>query len=88
LADLHYFKSEKNTQLNNDNKAIFLQTGPRYYNNIVSDVLVTAILNAKKSVKIISPYLQLNDSLVSALVSASHRQIDIKIITPGCCDDK
>lgn len=88
LANLNYFKSEKNTQLNNDNKAIFLQTGPRYYNNIVSDVLVTAILNAKKSVKIISPYLQLNDSLVSALVSASHRQIDIKIITPGCCDDK
>lgn len=88
LNELNYFKSNESSTFNNENKAIFLQTGPRYYNNIVSDVLVTAISNAKKTIKIISPYLQLNDSLLSALISASHRQIEIQIITPGCCDDK
>lgn len=88
LKELNYFDEIKNNPRNNDNKSVFFQTGPRYYNNIVSDVLITAVLNAKKSVKIISPYLQLNDSLTSALVSSSHRNIDIKIITPGSCDDK
>lgn len=88
LEALGYFKNKEASEVNDNNKAVFFQTGPRYYNNIVSDVLITSILNAKKSVKIISPYLQLNESLQSALVSASHRQIDIQIIVPGNCDDK
>ena len=71
-----------------ENKAFFFPTGPRYYNNIVNDVLTTAIFNAKKSVKIISPYLQFNDSLISALISAVNRNVSIEIIAPGNCDDK
>ena len=88
LDKLNYFKEDKNIPYDKNNKAIFFQTGPRYYNNIVSDVVTTAVLNAKKSVKIISPYLQLNESIMSALISASHRHIKVDIITPGLCDDK
>lgn len=85
----NYFKSENwINNYNAKNKAFFFPTGPRYYNNIVNDVLTTAIFNAKKSVKIISPYLQFNDSLNSALISAINRNISIEIIAPGNCDDK
>ena len=87
LISLKYFENNQNI-INNENRSLFVQTGPRYYNNVISESLLIAITNAKKSIKIISPYLQPNDTLYSALKAASYRNVKLDVILPGSCDDK
>lgn len=41
------------------------------------------IYRAKESIYIMTPYLIINDSLIDALVNASHRGVEIKIIIPS-----
>ena len=88
LIEMKYFEIQHKKTQNQQNKSLFVQTGPRYYNNVISESLLIAITNAKKSIKIISPYLQPNDTLFSALKSASYRNVRLDVILPGSCDDK
>lgn len=88
FEELKYFEKNNNSSFNDENKAIFVQTGPRYYNNVVVDILLTSISNAKKSVKIVSPYLQLNDTIMTAIVAANKRGVSIELLTADSADDK
>ena len=42
----------------------------------------------KKSIKIVSPYLQLNDTIMTAIIAANKRGVSIELITAGSADDK
>lgn len=89
LEKMDYFKIDENKEIKEvKNRSLFVQTGPRYYNNIIAESLSIACSSAKKSIKIISPYLQPNDTLYSALKAASYRNVQVDLILPGSCDDK
>lgn len=89
LEKMGYFEVATNNKIEHvENRSLFVQTGPRYYNNIIAESLSIACSSAKKSIKIISPYLQPNDTLYSALKAASYRNVQVELILPGSCDDK
>ncbi|WP_353290093.1 phospholipase D-like domain-containing protein [Ureaplasma ceti] len=84
-----YFEVEEPHVINEvHNEALFMTTGPRYYSGVASETILTAIFNATKSVKIISPYLHPNDEIMAALQAASFRKVKVELILPGSCDDK
>lgn len=87
LKEKQYFVNNKNVDTK-ANESLFILTGPRYYSDVVTESLLTAFFNAKKSIKIISPYLQPNDELLSALKAISYKKVKVDIILPGTCDDK
>lgn len=79
-----------NIELNMQNisDATYVPTGPRYDNHVMNDILNLSFVNAKKSIKIISPYFQLTDNLIASLLVAKRSGIDVEIILPGTCDNK
>lgn len=68
--------------------AIYIPTGPRFDNRVMNDILNLSFVNAKQSIKIISPYFQLTDNLISSLLVAKRSGVDVEIILPGTCDNK
>lgn len=91
---LNYLENHSMLQtdfVTNDNfisDAIYVPTGPRYDSHVLNDILNICFVNAKKSIKIISPYFQLTDNLVSSLLVAKRSGVDIEIVLPGTCDNK
>lgn len=68
--------------------AIYIPTGPRFDHRVMNDILNLSFVNAKQSIKIISPYFQLTDNLISSLLVAKRSGVDVEIILPGTCDNK
>ncbi len=64
--------------------------GPKYFygDNTAENVFLNAIGGAKKYVYITTPYLIIDSKLKSALINASLRGVDVKIITPHIPDKK
>lgn len=91
---LNYLESNSllvdNTLIYNDylSDAIYVPTGPRFDSHVLNDILNICFVNAKKSIRIISPYFQLTDNLVSSLLVAKRSGVDIEILLPGSCDNK
>ena len=54
--------------------------GENVYRNIIS--------NAKKYVYIFTPYLVLDNEMMTALCNAARRNVDVRIVTPGIPDKK
>lgn len=79
---------ENNIDSSNISDAIYVPTGPRFDSRILNDILNLCFVNAKKSIRIISPYFQLTDNLVSSLLVAKRSGVDIEIVLPGSCDNK
>jgi cardiolipin synthase len=50
--------------------------------------MINLITNAKKSIKIVSPYFSPTESFFAALEIAMKKNIDIKIILPSKRDNK
>ncbi len=61
---------------------------PMDADNVCEHVYLQIINNAKRYVYIHTPYLILDDSLVSALCLAAKSGVDVKIVTPGKWDKR
>lgn len=84
--DLKIFKTEDQDIAENDENVdllSFINTGPVYYKSILTDQIVAAIARANKNIEIITPYLNPNDEIISALKAAAMSGVSVKIITPG-----
>ena len=57
-------------------------------NNVSETVFMNIIANATRSVYITSPYLTLDNEMMTALCTAAQSGIDVRIITPGIPDKK
>ncbi len=65
-----------------------IQSGPDSEIPIIRNTYIKSILCAKKSIKIITPYLVLDSEMVTALKTAASSGIDVKLIIPGKPDKK
>lgn len=61
---------------------------PFDYESVGANVYINLILRAKKYVYISTPYLILDESLTTALITAARSGVDVKIILPGIPDKK
>lgn len=64
---------------------IFLQvvpSGPDVDKDILYEVLLSAIYEAKEKIYIVTPYFIPNETLIQALIIAHHRGVNIQLITP------
>lgn len=78
------FNDQSKVSLDFQNSFIsFINTGPIYYKSILTEQIIGAIARANKKIRIITPYLNPNDEIVSALKSAAMAGVDIEIVTPG-----
>ncbi|NLC27815.1 MAG: phospholipase [Campylobacteraceae bacterium] len=59
-----------------------LPSGPDVRGDILLEVILSSIYKAEKRIWIITPYFIPDESILQALKIASHKNIDIKIITP------
>ena len=64
--------------------------GPKYFygDHISENVFISLISQAKESIYITTPYLILDNRLKSALILASKKGVDVKIVTPHIPDKK
>jgi cardiolipin synthase len=65
-----------------------IPSGPDFRYPPIRNVYVKMINNAKKSIKIMTPYLALDRELVTSLMIASQGGVDVSIIVPGIPDKK
>ncbi len=63
-----------------------LQSGPDSKEAHIRDMYIKMILNAKRSIKIMTPYMALDPETLSALKIAARTGINIEIIIPGIPD--
>jgi len=57
-------------------------SGPDMEKDALYEALLCAIYEAKKRIWIVTPYFVPNESLSQALIVASHKGVDVKLITP------
>lgn len=74
--------------VSNDNMMQLLPSGPALDEEILLQVLLTAIHNARKSVIITTPYFVPDDSLLQALKSAAKRSLEVTLILPEKGDSR
>jgi len=65
-----------------------LPSGPEYKHPPIRNVYVKIINNAKKSIKIMTPYIALDNELLTSLVIAASSGVEVDIIIPGIPDKK
>lgn len=87
-SDWFYASHERLKFVHNDkeNKGdIYLQvvpSGPDLDKDILYEVLLSAIFDAKERIYIITPYFIPNSTLIKALIIAHHKGVDVRLITP------
>ncbi len=74
------------TRITNYNPIQIVSSGPDSDWASIMQVYFTMIAGASKSIKITSPYLVLDDSLLMSIKTAALSGIDVKIIIPGISD--
>jgi len=65
-----------------------IPSGPDFKHPPIRNVYVKMINNAKKSIKIMTPYIALDQELLTSLVIASNSGVNVEIIIPGIPDKK
>lgn len=63
-------------------------SGPDFTPEAIHNLLLTSIYAAQKSITLTTPYFVPDDSLLTALQSASQRGVDVRIIVPKINDSK
>ncbi len=63
-----------------------IQSGPESKFPIIRDIYIKMINSARKSIKLMSPYLILDQAFLNALKTASRSNVDVKLIIPGKAD--
>lgn len=66
----------------------FLPTGPAFEEDILLEVLLTAIHNARKEVFISTPYFVPEDALLQALKSVARRGLKVTLLIPRRIDSR
>lgn len=61
---------------------------PAYIQHISENVILNLINNSKKNIWITTPYLIVDGKMLNALISASLRGVDVRIVTPHIPDKK
>ena len=75
-------------QAPNDGYVQAFADSPLDNDNVSETVFMNIIANATRSVYITSPYLTLDNEMITALCTAAQSGIDVRIITPGIPDKK
>ncbi len=65
-----------------------IPSGPDFKYPPIRNTYVKIINNAKKSIKIMTPYLALDREMITSLIIASRGGVDVEIIVPGKPDRK
>jgi cardiolipin synthase len=65
-----------------------IPSGPDYKYPPIRNTYVKMINNAKKSIKIMTPYLALDHEIITSLMIAAQGGVDVAIIVPGSPDRK
>lgn len=73
----------KNTFKKSDVQMQLLSFSPNSNKFAFQKILVNAFLNAKKSIKIITPYFCPSETIVNALLIAKQKNVEIEIIVPS-----
>lgn len=60
-----------------------IESGPDFESGLIKNVYLKMILSAKKSVKIVTPYLIIEPELMSAINIAAKSGVEIKLLVPG-----
>ena len=63
-----------------------LPSGPEMPRSTIYEVIVTAIFNARRSVRIVTPYLIPDQAIMLALTSAAKRGVEVQLIVPLTLD--
>ena len=60
-----------------------IESGPDFENGLIRDVYLKMISRAKKSIKLVTPYLIIEPELMAALKIASKSGVEIQLLVPG-----
>lgn len=89
VKDWYYITSEVIDQPMNKGVIRFpgqiavIESGPDFENGLIRDVYYKMILAAKKSVKIVTPYLIIESELMLAIQLAAKSGVEIELLVPG-----
>jgi len=85
LDDEKYYCSKEITAIS---LVQIIPSGPDFKYPPIRNTYVKMINNAKKSIKVMTPYLALDQELVTSLIIAARGGVDVEIIVPGEPDKK
>lgn len=60
-----------------------IESGPDFENGLIRDVYIKLIHNAKKSIKIVTPYLIIEPELMNAIKIALKSHVSVELLVPG-----
>jgi len=60
-----------------------MESGPDFENGLIRDVYIKLIHHAKKSIKIVTPYLIIEPELMTAIKIALRSGVDVTLLVPG-----
>ncbi len=83
IDDIKYYPQ---TKINAPGVVQILESGPDSLQATIRDIYVHMIMNAKKSIKIMTPYMAIDQETLTALKFAAKSGVDIQIIVPGIPD--
>jgi len=63
-------------------------SGPAIRPEVIHQLLLTTIYGAQKKLVLTTPYFVPDESLITALISAAHRQVDVIIVVPAEVDSR
>ncbi len=86
--DILKFKYDFKDKKDNDSYVIPYGVSPLYKDLIGEDVYINMISSAKKYLYIMTPYLIIDTDMVNALIRASKRGVDVRLLVPGIPDKK
>ncbi|NLM99648.1 MAG: phospholipase [Campylobacteraceae bacterium] len=72
----------KNQEKAGDHLLQTLPSGPDVKGDVLLELIIDSIYRAKKRIWIITPYFIPDESIMQALRIASHKNVDVRIITP------
>lgn len=85
IDDIRYFKT---TPITSNGLVQLIPSGPDDQYPPIRNVYVKMINNAKQSIKIMTPYLALDNELITSLIIAARSGVNVDIIVPGAPDKK
>jgi cardiolipin synthase len=65
-----------------------VESGPDFENGLIKDIYLKMINSAKRSIRIVTPYLIIEPEMMTALKIAVQSGVQIKILVPGKSDTK
>ena len=83
-----YLQAPEFKAVKDDNLMQLLPSGPALDDEVLLQVLLTGIHNARESVMITTPYFVPDEALLQALKSAAKRGLDVTIIVPAKNDSR